>query len=234
MTAKEILAEIKPLGSDSYKKIIMKHGAAEPCYGVKIDALKKIQKRVKKDYQLALDLYDTGVYDARYLAGLIADDAQMTKKDLQRWIDTACEPLVRYTVGATAAASPQAWAIALEWIDAKKEIVAAGGWATLSGYVAITPDAKLDTAALKQLLQRVQKEIHSAPDMVKNQMNGFLIAAGCYVPALTKFAKEVGMKVGPVEIDVGDTACKIPFAPEYIEKVEKRGSIGKKRDTAKC
>jgi hypothetical protein len=28
---------------------------------VKIGDLKKIQKRIKKDYRLALDLYDTGV-----------------------------------------------------------------------------------------------------------------------------------------------------------------------------
>ena len=46
--------------------------------------MKKIQKRVKMDYQLALDLYDTGIADAMYLAGLIADDAKMTRKDLQK------------------------------------------------------------------------------------------------------------------------------------------------------
>src|ERR1043165_7504296 len=93
MTAKSILDEIKPLGRDGYKKILLNHGATEPCYGVKIEELKKIQKRVKMDYRLALDLYDTGVYDAMYLAGLIVDDAQMTRKDLQRWVDKAPAPL---------------------------------------------------------------------------------------------------------------------------------------------
>ena len=38
------------------------------------DDLKKYQKRIKKDYQLSLDLYDSGVSDAMYLAGLIADE----------------------------------------------------------------------------------------------------------------------------------------------------------------
>ena len=37
----------------------------------------------------AFDLYDTGNYDAMSLAGLIADDARMTKKDLQRWVEKA-------------------------------------------------------------------------------------------------------------------------------------------------
>ena len=61
MTANEILAELKPLGSESYKKMLMKnHGVKEPCFGVKIGDLKKIQKRIKTDYQMALDLYDSG------------------------------------------------------------------------------------------------------------------------------------------------------------------------------
>jgi hypothetical protein len=33
---------------------------------------------------------------------------------------------------------------------------------------------------------------------------------------------------------MGDTACKVPFAPDYIRKVNQRGAIGKKRKTAKC
>ena len=74
MTAKEIIDEIKPLGSENYKRVIFNRGVTEPCFGVKVSDLQKIVKRVKKDYQLALDLYDTGIYDARYLAGLIADD----------------------------------------------------------------------------------------------------------------------------------------------------------------
>jgi len=82
-SAKEILDELKPLGREGYKRILFNnYGVKEPCFGVAIGELKKFQKRIKKDYQLALDLYDTGNYDAMYLAGLIADDARMTKKDL--------------------------------------------------------------------------------------------------------------------------------------------------------
>src|ERR1700723_636157 len=90
MTAKEILAELKPLGRESYKRLLMNnHGIKEPFFGVAVSELKKFQKRIKKDYQLALDLYDTGNYDAMYLAGLIADDERMTREDLQRWGEKA-------------------------------------------------------------------------------------------------------------------------------------------------
>jgi len=33
---------------------------------------------------------------------------------------------------------------------------------------------------------------------------------------------------------MGDTACKVPDAVPYIQKVEKRGTIGKKRKAARC
>ena len=56
MTANEILGKLKTLGSESTKKVLLKHGAREPFYGVKIEELKKIQKIVKKDHQLSIEL----------------------------------------------------------------------------------------------------------------------------------------------------------------------------------
>lgn len=234
MTAKAIIEEITPLGTDGYKKVLFNHGVGEPCFGVKIEHLKKIQKRIKKDYRLALDLYDTGIYDAMYLAGLIADDAQMTREDLQRWVEKACGPLAGSTVPWVAAGSPHGWQLALEWMESGKELVAAAGWGTLSSLVSIKDDADLDLGELKRLLQRVQRTIHQAPDAVRCQMNGFVIAVGAYVPALTGLALRTGEQIGPVTADMGNNACQVPFAPDYIRKVEKRGAIGKKRQTAKC
>src|ERR1700730_7134196 len=125
MTAAEIVEELKPLGSESIKKVLLKHGIQEPLLGVKVEELKKIQKRIKKDHQLALDLYDTGIYDAMYLAGLIADDRKMTKKDITRWVEKAtCDSLCNYTVAWVAAHSTHGWDLAREWIDSKKGNVA--------------------------------------------------------------------------------------------------------------
>src|SRR5438445_6227418 len=99
MTAKEVVEELKSLGNDATKKVLLKHGAKEPFFGVKVEDLKKIQKKVKVNHQLALALYETGISDAMYLAGLIADDALMTKKDLQRWADRASWHMIsEYTV----------------------------------------------------------------------------------------------------------------------------------------
>jgi 3-methyladenine DNA glycosylase AlkD len=235
MTAQEILKEMKPLGSDSYKKVIFNHGVKEPCLGVKIGDMQKIQKRIRKDYQLALDLYDTGVYDAMYLAGLIADDAQMTKKDLQHWVAKAyCGPLCGATVPWVAAGSAHGWELGLEWIDSERDLTAAAGWGTLQSLVSVKADTDLDLAGLKRLLQRVQKTIHQAPDVVRYQMNSFVIAVGTYVQPLTHTAMQTAEKVGLVMANLGNNSCQVPFAPDYIRKAQKRGSIGKKRKTAKC
>jgi 3-methyladenine DNA glycosylase AlkD len=234
MTAKAIVEELRALGNESYKKTMLKHGAQEPLFGVKIEDLKKIQKRIKKDYQLALDLYDTGISDAMYLAGLIADDAKMTKKDLQRWVEKAFSPLhSEYTVPWVAAGSRYGRELALEWIESKKPNVAAAGWATLTSLVGIVEDGDLDMAQLKQLLVRAGKTIHEQPNRVRYVINGFVIATGTYVQGLTEVALETGQKIGPISVDMGGTACKVPYAPDYIKKSLKRGVI-KKRKTAKC
>jgi 3-methyladenine DNA glycosylase AlkD len=234
MTVAEIMKELKSQGNESYRKILRNHGINESL-GVKIEYLKKIQKRIKKDYRLALQLYDTGIYDARYLAGLIADETKMTKKDLQHWLATAeCDALCGFTVSWVAAESKHGRELALEWIDSKKESVACAGWSTLSSLVAITDDASLDMAELKKLLARVQKTIHKQPDRVRYAMNGFVIAVGTYVADLTEAALKAGTSIGAVRVDMGNTSCEVPFAPEYIKKAQKRGRIGKKRESAKC
>ena len=235
MTAKDILEEIRPLGRESYKKVLLNHGVKEPCFGVKIEELQKIRKRIRVDYRLALALYDTGVYDAMYLAGLIADDVRMTREDLQHWVTKAnCGALVGSTVPWVAAGSPFGHGIALEWIDSPAELVAAAGWATLASEVSIKDDAELDTAELQALLERVRRTIYQSADKVRYQMNGFVIATGCYVRSLTGSALKCGEQIGPVTVDMGKTSCQVPFAPESIRKFEERGSIGKKRKSAKC
>src|SRR3954470_8056491 len=203
MTAEDLIQELQPLGTEGYRKVMRNQGVPEPILGVKIEDLKKIQKRIKRDYQLALDLYDTGIYDAQYLAGLIADDARMTEKDLRHWLATAnCAMLSEYTVPWVAAGSKHGRELALEWIDSKKEDVAAAGWATLSSLVAVKEDADLDPAELKQLLHRVQSTIHQQLNRVRYVMNGFVIAVGTYVRALTEPALQAGTRIGRVIVDI--------------------------------
>jgi 3-methyladenine DNA glycosylase AlkD len=234
-TAKEVVEELRPLGTEGYRKVLRNHGIPDPLFGVKVEDLKKIQRRVKKDYRLALDLYDTGVYDARYLAGLVADETKMTEMDLRHWLATAnCGALCEYVVARVAAETAHGRELAREWIDSADENAASAGWATLGSLVSITDDADLDPDELKRLLGRVRETIHAQPNRVRYVMNGFVIGVGSYVKGLTALAVRTGKAIGPVAVDMGDTACKVPFAPDYIQAVKDRGAIGKKRKSARC
>jgi hypothetical protein len=170
-----------------------------------------------------------------YLAGLIADESKMTKKILNDWARNAYwYMLSEYTVAWIAAESRYGYELGLKWIKSKDENIASAGWSTLANLVSIKDDSELDTDKLDELLDHVEKEIHDSPNRVRYTMNGFVIAVGTYVKKLTAKALSIGKKVGKVSVDMGGTACKVPFIPEYIDKVKKRGAVGKKRKMARC
>jgi len=234
-TVNEIMDELQANGSESVKKIWTKHGILEPFFGVKIEHLKKIQKRVKKDYELAKGLYATGNADAMYLAGLITDDDRMSKADLQEWVNAALSSNINeYTVPWVASQGKYGYELALEWIDSNEPHIMAAGWSTLSCHLALTPDDQLDLAKIRQLMGRAKNTIHTSPNRVRQKMNGFLISVGSYVAPLSEEAIATAKSVGAVTVDMNGTACKVPDAVEYIMKVKNKGAVGKKKKEVKC
>jgi 3-methyladenine DNA glycosylase AlkD len=139
-----------------------------------------------------------------------------------------------YTVPWVAAESEYGQELALEWIESDEEFIASAGWATLASLVGIKPDNELDLDLLDQLLDRVEKNIHESQNRVRYSMNGFVISVGTYVKALTDKALLVGEKIGKVHVDMGGTACKVPLAKDYIQKVIDKGYLGRKRKMARC
>ena len=235
MTATEVLAQLKKLGTEQTKKTHFRHGAKEPLFGVKISDLKTLQKKIKTNHPLALELYDSGNSDAMYLAGLIADPTAFTKTDLRKWAKGAYwNMLSGFVVPWVASESRYGRELALEWIDSDKEQLANAGWSTYGCLLSITPDEALDLAEIETLLGRVKDEIDAAPNLVRYTMNGFVISVGSYVKPLTAKAKATAKALGTVEVDMGDTSCTVPDACAYIAKVEKMGRVGKKRKHAGC
>lgn len=235
LTLDDVMADLQAHGSEQTKKVLARHGAREPFFGVKVEHLKAIVKKVKKDHALALALYDTGNSDAMYLAALVSDPAKFTKAQLNKWAKAAYwHYLSCYTVAWAAAESRFGRELALEWMESKKEQIAAAGWSTYSSLLSVKPDEELDHDEIVGLLERVEEGIHAAPNRVKAAMNNFVIMVGSYVPTLTPKAKATAKAVGKVAVDVGDTECKVPDAGAYIDKVIAAGRQGKKRASAMC
>ena len=235
MTAAEIVKDLESLAAAPYKRVLQNHGVQEPVLGVKIDELKKIRKRTGKDHQLALALYNTGIYDAQYLAGLMADETRMTAADLRQWLESSnCRAIATFAVAWLAAESPHGWELARQWIESPDETTAHTGWMTLSSLVALVDDSELDLPELTRLLERVGRTIHQQPNHGRFGMNSFVFAVGSYVRELTDQAVRTAETIGRVTVDMGDTACVVPYAPDYIRKVQARGTVGKKRKTVRC
>ena len=101
-------------------------------------------------------------------------------------------------------------------------------------YAAVNPDEALDIPAYAQLLERAVKDIGSAKNRTRYAINGFVIAVGSYISELTDKAISVGDRLGKVEVEMNGTACKVPLATDYIQKIIDKDRVGKKRKTARC
>ena len=235
MTTQDILKELEEYGDENTKRTFLKHGAKEPFFGVKVQDLKKILKKTKKNHELSLELYNTGNSDAMYLAGLMSDEKKVTKEQLQNWVEKAywyflCE----YTVPWVAAETPFGMELGLEWIESDNEQIASAGWATFANCATVKEDKDLNIKLYSDLLDRVEKEVHQAKNRVSYTMNTFVIATGTGIKELTNKSIEIAKSIGKVKVDMGATACKVPLATDYIQKVIDKGRIGKKRKTARC
>ena len=236
-TAKSIVADLKSKGNEKTRALYGRHGmVAERCLGVNVADLKIVLKTIKGQQALAMELYETGVMEAMYLAGMVADGAKMSEKQLMAWAEGAAgmQMIGEYTVPWVTVDHPKGRELALQWIGSKKEHMAASGWSTYAGLVALTPDEKLDLAEIEGLLDDIVKRIHTAQNRVRQTMNQFVIAVGSYVMPLSSKAKAAALKMGTVIVDMGETECKVPSAMAYIEKVETMGKAGKKRKTIRC
>jgi 3-methyladenine DNA glycosylase AlkD len=235
MKLAEVMKLLAEKANPQTKKTLLRHGAVEPLFGVRIGDLKPLQKQLKGEQEVALQLYATGNSDAMYLAGLVADGAKMTRQQLDEWARQARWHMIAgCTVPWVAAEHPDAVPIAVDWIDAPEELVATAGWSTLSAVVATVPDDRLPIKQLSKLLDRCAKTIHKSANRVRYAMNNFVISCGTYVEPLAEMAIATARKMGPVEVDMGQTDCQVPEAESYIIKSRRGQPVAPKRKTARC
>ncbi|HYC71238.1 MAG TPA: DNA alkylation repair protein [Opitutaceae bacterium] len=235
MTTTQVMAELAAKGSDSIKKVLVRHGAKEPFFGVRIGDMKPIARKLKGRQDLAMALFATGNGDAQYLAGMIADGKLMSREELQSWGNNAAWQMISgTTVPWVASEHGEGFDLAVGWTEAPDEKLAVAGWGTLGALVTVRPDESLPAKELRKLLDRIAKEIHRAPDRVRYQMNSFVIACGTYCAPLADHAVAVARKIGKVTVDMGETECHVPDAESYIMKARRGAPVAPKRKTVRC
>ena len=212
----EAMRALERAGSAQTKKTYLRHGAREPLFGVSFATLKTLAKRIGVDQELARALWGTGNHDARTLAVKVADPGQMTSAELDRWAsDTRARMCCGY-VAMLAAEGAHAAAKAEQWLGSSAAALPSAGW-TLVGHMALLDETKPDDWFLGRLAE-IEEEIHDAPNEQREAMNGAVIAIGCRNAALRKAATAAAKRIGKVNVDHGDTACKTPDAAQTVAK----------------
>lgn len=235
MTLEEVMQQLESYGSEQTRKIYSNHGSNMIMFGVKVGDMKKIMKQTKTNHELAQQLYATNNVDAMYLACMIADKKKATAEELDAWVKQAKWYFVsEYILAQLTADSGFALELAPKWIESNEMHIAAAGWAAYGCYLSLEPNENIDVEPIKTLLKRIENEVHNDQNRVSFAMNNFVIAVGSYVPELTELAIQTAEKIGKVAVNMGKTACKVPLATTYIQKVVDRGSVGKKRKKARC
>lgn len=232
-----IMKEIENMSDEKTKKRYLNFGCKEPLLGLSAGKAKEIIKKynLKNNQEMAEKLYDTKVYDARYLAGLIANSKEITKETIEKWTETVDSKMTAdYTIGGVAAETDFGLSLAREYIKSDKELVASCGYSIYSFYVSLVKDSEIDKDELIDILNHIEKEIKNTSNLLKESMNNTIVAIGGSVPSLYDYAMEIGNRIGDIEIEDTKGKCKIVKVADALEKMKVQGRIGFKRKTSRC
>lgn len=221
MTYREVMKELKALGTEQNRKVYKRHGAGENLFGVSFANLGKLQKKIKIDNDLAEKLWASGNTDAQSLATMLIDPKQAGEDFLDRMVkDISYYALVDIFVRNIVSKSPHARKKMENWVKSKDEWVGRAGWMLLS--ILAMQDKGLPDSQLEKYLQTIEKNIHQAKNRIREAMNSTLISIGIRNDKLERLAIAAAKRIGPVEVDHGETACKTPDAVPYIQKARSR------------
>lgn len=160
MDLQTVISELQSLGTEQTKKTYKNHGAREPLFGVTINTIKSLMKKIGKNYDLSMALYATGNYDAVYFAEIIAEPKKMCEADFETWMRTAyCSMQADYVVAVTLAEADCAQIVADRWIDSGKELYMSAGWSCYCWLLGVRPDDSFDQGKLQKMFNFVGQNI---------------------------------------------------------------------------
>ena len=217
ISAGEILATLEKSGKPQTAAIYKRHGAGDNVFGTLTSEIAKLQKKIKVNHALAMELWQTGYAEARVLALQVADPQQLTRADAERLLHEGQIRFVGCYLATLLGRSPIARDVMDAWMKSSDEYTREMGYGILSVLLKDDPESFDDTEVAK-ILETIEREMHTSPNWARYAMNGALIAVGVYKPSCRNKALETAKRIGKVTVDHGETNCKTPDAVPYIEK----------------
>lgn len=214
----EVMTALAALEDPKARAINERHGDA---HGVNLTKLRALAKELKKNDELALDLWGTGDTAAQLLATLVMRPRSHDADRLDAMLRAARGPkaqawLVNYIVKK----SPHAEELRLRWLDDKDPVVASAGWTLTSERVNKSP-AGLD---LPGLLDVIEAEMKEAPQRLQWAMNETLAYIGIENPDLRDRALAIGERPQVLKDYPTPPGCTSPFAPTWITEIVRRNA----------
>jgi 3-methyladenine DNA glycosylase AlkD len=177
-TCSECLNELRRLGSrknvDGMAQFAIR---AKKVYGVSKPRMDALAKRVGRNHSLALRLWNSGVHDARILAGMVEEAKFVTAAQMDKWVGAfdnwdVCDGTCCHLFAHTA----YAWQKALQWSRRSGEFQKRAGFA-LMAYLAVHDKRAVDSEFVK-LLPIIRREAADDRNFVRKAINWALRQIG--------------------------------------------------------
>jgi 3-methyladenine DNA glycosylase AlkD len=173
-----VVKELRNVGDPAAVQGMMKFGIrGKEMLGVSVNVLRRLAKKVGKDHELALRLWDTGIHEAMLLATMVDDPASVTTGQMEKWVrqfdswdlcDGCCGNLFDKT--------PFAYSKALAWSRAQAEFVKRAGFAMMA-WLAVH-DKSADDSRFIAFFPAIRKGSTDERNFVKKAVNWALRSIG--------------------------------------------------------
>jgi 3-methyladenine DNA glycosylase AlkD len=221
MTLDETMQALEKAGTAQTRATYARHGIGAAMFGVNYATLAAFAKKIRADQPLAEALWETGNHDARVLATMVADPRKVASRLLDSWARSMDNTTLASAVAKLAARTPLAREKADRWSHLPVELVGQAGWDLVC--ILALRDAELPDAYFEERLATIEKEIHTRKNRVRYAMNNAVISIGMRNAALRKAALAAATRIGPVEVDHGETDCRTPDAAASIARAAAQG-----------
>jgi len=167
---------------------------AEQRLGVAVPDMRQLAKELGKDHRLALELWATGIQEARIVAAMVAEPAELTEEQMEAWVkdinswdvcDQVCMNLFEKT--------PLAWQKIADWSQREEEFVKRTAFALLA-CLAWHDKAAADEQ-FRQLFPVLKRGATDERNFVKKAVNWALRNIGKRNVALNQAAIEVAKEI---------------------------------------
>jgi len=151
--------------------------------GVRVPDMRKLAKEIGKDHKLALELWKTGIPDARIVASMVAEPVKLTEEQMEDWVKDfnswdVCDQVCMNLFDKT----PLAWKKVRDWSKRKEEYVKRAAFSLIACLA--WHDKTADDSKFMAFLPLIKREATDERNYVKKAVSWALRHIGKRNPAL--------------------------------------------------